>query len=129
MVQIDILSGSKAGNQIVARRFPFRVGRSSRATLALADGGVWENHFELSVRPADGIVLTSALEALTLVNGTPFQEARLRNGDLIEAGSVKLRFNLSPTSQRGLAFREAATWTALALLCLGQVALVYWLTT
>lgn len=127
MVQIDILSGSKAGSQVVARRFPFRVGRNAQATLALEDGGVWDYHFELSVRPADGIVLTSAPEALTLVNGTRFQEARLRNGDLIEAGSVKLRFNLSHTTQRGLAFCETATWTALALLCFGQVALIYWL--
>jgi predicted component of type VI protein secretion system len=127
VVQIDILSGSKAGSQVIARRFPFVVGRNTQATLALEDGGVWDNHFELSMRPADGIVLTSAPEALTLVNGTRFQEARLRNGDLIEAGSVKLRFNLSPTSQRGLAFRETATWTALALLCFGQVALIYWL--
>lgn len=127
MVQLDILSGNKAGSQMIARRFPFRVGRNAQATLTLEDGGVWDNHFELSARPVDGIVLTSAAEALTLVNGTPFQEARLRNGDLIEAGSVKLRFSLSPTSQRGLAFRENATWTALTLLCLGQVALIYWL--
>ncbi len=127
MVQLDILSGSKAGNQIIARRFPFRVGRNAQATLVLEDGGVWDDHFELSVRPADGVVLSSAPEALTLVNGTRFQEARLRNGDLIEAGSVKLRFNLSPTQQRGLALRETATWTALALLCFGQVALIYWL--
>lgn len=127
MVQIDILSGTKAGNQTIARRFPFRVGRNVQSALVLEDGGVWDHHFELSVRPADGIVLTSAPEALTLVNGTHFQEARLRNGDLIEAGSVKLRFNLSHTSQRGLAFRETATWAALALLCIGQVALIYWL--
>ncbi len=127
MVQIDILSGSKAGNQIIARRFPFLIGRDAQAALVLADRGVWDKHFELSLRTADGVVLTSAPEALTLVNGTRFQEARLRNGDLIEAGSVRLRFNLSPTSQRSLAPRETATWAALTLLCLGQVALIYWL--
>lgn len=127
MVQIDILSGKKAGSQVVARHFPFRVGRNSQSTLVLDDGGVWDDHFELSVRPVDGIVLTSATEALTLVNGTRFQEARLRGGDIIEAGSVRLRFNLSPTRQRSLALREMATWTALALLCFGQIALIYWL--
>lgn len=127
MVQLDILSGRKAGSQVVARRFPFRAGRNGQSTLVLEDGGVWDDHFELSVRPADGVVLTSAPEALTLVNGTRFQEARLRNGDLIEAGSVKLRFSISSPEQSGLALRESATWTALALLCLGQVALIYWL--
>lgn len=128
MVQLDILSGSKAGTQIVARRFPFRVGRSASAALMLEDGGVWEHHFELAVRTNDGVVLTSSKESLTLVNGTRYQEARLRNGDCIEAGSVRIRFNLSPNRQRGLAVRETVTWFSLAALYVGQVALIYWLT-
>jgi hypothetical protein len=37
------------------------------------------------------------------------------------------RFSLSPTRQDSLRFREAATWTALGALCLGQVWLIYWL--
>ncbi len=128
MVQLDILSGKKAGSQVVARRFPFQVGRAAGAALVLEEGGVWDQHFELSVRANDGVVLTSSKDSLTLVNGTRYQEARLRSGDLIEAGSVKLRFHLSPNQQRGLVVRESLTWLSLAILCLGQVALIYWLT-
>lgn len=128
MVQLDILSGKKAGSQVVARRFPFRVGRGAGAALVLEDGGVWEHHFELAVRANEGVVLTSSTESLTLVNGTRYQEARLRNGDLIEAGGVRMRFHLSPNQQRGLVVRETLTWISLAALCLGQVALIYWLT-
>jgi len=62
------------------------------------------------------------------VNGQRVQEAVLRNGDLIEAGSVKMRFGLSPAPQHSLRLREGLTWFALAVLCLGQVALIYWLT-
>lgn len=128
MVQLDILSGKKAGNQWVARRFPFRVGRRAQSTLALDDPGVWETHAEISIRPDEGLVLTSSSEAVTLLNGERIQQAILRNGDLIDVGSVKMRFSLSATQQSGLRFRETAIWVGLAMICLGQVALIYWLT-
>ena len=38
-----------------------------------------------------------------------------------------MRFGLSATRQRSLRLREALTWLALAGLCFGQVALIYWL--
>lgn len=127
MVQLHILSGKKAGSPWVARRFPFGIGRSSRSTLSLDDPGVWDDHAEISVRPEEGVVLKSSVEASTLLNGERIQQAILRNGDLIEIGSVKLRFNLSATQQSGLRVREVMTWVALAMICLGQVALIYWL--
>jgi hypothetical protein len=69
-----------------------------------------------------------ASEAFVAVNGQRLEQPLvLRNGDVIELGAVKLRFGLSPTRQRSLRFREAVTWIALAALCLGQVALIYWL--
>jgi len=38
-----------------------------------------------------------------------------------------MQFGLSPTRHRSLRLREVLTWIAFALLCLGQVALIYWL--
>ena len=73
------------------------------------------------------MVLKSSVEASTLLNGDRIQQAILRNGDLIEIGSVKMRFSLSATQQSGLRVREVTTWIALAMICLGQVALIYWL--
>ncbi len=128
MLQLDILSGKKAGTQLVARHFPFRLGRSPQSELVLDDHGVWDQHAEFGMHPGEGIVLSAAPQAFIAVNGQKTQQVCLRNGDLIEAGSVTLRFSLSPTTQRGLRLRETATWLALAALCLGQVALIYWLT-
>jgi len=51
----------------------------------------------------------------------------LRNGDLIEAGSLKLQFWLTETRQKRMQVREWLTWIAIGAVCLGQVALVYWL--
>lgn len=127
MVQLDILSGKQAGTQWVARRFPFYLGRSPQAALVLEEPGVWDRHAEFSLRHGEGVMVSAATDASIIVNGQPVRQAVLRNGDLLEAGSVKLRFGLGPTRQHSLHLREAMTWLALAALCLGQVALIYWL--
>jgi hypothetical protein len=124
---LDILSGTKAGTQWVARRVPFCVGRSAQAALVLDDDGVWDRHLEIDLRADQGAVLTASAEALTLVNGLRVHQTVLRNGDLIELGAARLRFGLSPTRQRSLRLRETLTWVALVTLCLAQVALIYWL--
>ena len=128
MLQLDILSGSKAGHRTVVRQFPFSVGRSARSHLRLEDAGIWDNHLEFSIRPDEGFVLNAAPETATLLNSERIQSAVLRNGDIIDAGSIKIRFGMSPTRQSTLKVRETATWIALAVLCFAQVALIYWLT-
>jgi hypothetical protein len=128
VVQLNILTGKKAGTEWVARRFPFTVGRSSQDALSLDDEGVWDLHLKFDLLRHKGAVLEMASEAFVAVNGQRLEQPLvLRNGDVIELGAVKLRFGLSPTRQRSLRFREAVTWIALAALCLGQVALIYWL--
>ena len=125
MVQIQVVSGRKAGGSWVARRFPIRIGRSAASDLQLEEGGVWDQHIQLQCDPGRGVILQTQPQALTTVNGQPVQEAVLRNGDTIELGSAKLRFGLSATRQRGLRFREGLTWASIAAVSMGQVALVY----
>lgn len=127
MVELKILNGKKAGTEWLARRFPFRVGRESSADLHLEDDGVWDRHFEIHLQSAERFILASQPEAFTSINGEIVQEAVLRNGDLVEAGGLQIRFGLSPTLQRSFRFREFVTWLGLAGLCLGQVVLIYWL--
>ncbi len=127
MVQLQILSGKKAGTPWGARRFPVRIGRSASADLQLEDDGVWDQHLQINFNPSDGFVLSAESEALTRVNGQPVQQTVLRNGDAIEIGATKLQFWLSQTRQTGLRFREWLTWAGVAAICLGQIALIYWL--
>ena len=112
---------------MVVRQFPFSVGRSAQSHLRLEDAGVWDRHLEFSIRTDEGFVLTTSPETSTLLNSERIQSAVLRNGDIIDAGSVKMRFGMSPTRQSTLKVREVATWIALAALCFAQVALIYWL--
>ena len=127
MVQLTILNGKKAGTEWSARRFPVRIGRSSACDLCLEEDGIWDQHLDLSLDPAQGVILSVRPDAFAMVNSRAIQQTALRNGDLIGIGALQMRFALSPTRHRGLRIREALTWVALGVLCLGQVALIYWL--
>ena len=128
MVQFKILSGKKAGFLWDARRFPVRIGRAPNANLQVEEAGVWDEHVKVNI-DADGFILETQGSALASINGQPVQRAALRNGDTIEMGSVKLQFWLSEARQRGQGFREVFVWSLVVLVCLAQIALVYWLIT
>ena len=126
MIQLDVLSGKKAGSRTVVRRFPFRVGRAPGSHLQLDDDGVWDQHFALELQ-SGGFNLAVAPNALVAVNGGPFQNQTLRNGDIITIGSAKLQFWLAAARQRGLRFRELFVWTLIITVTAAQIALIYWL--
>lgn len=126
MVQLKILSGRQAGVSHVTRQFPLTIGRAAAAHLRLADSGVWDRHLEIAFA-SDGFRLRLCDGALATLNGEPFQEAVLRNGDRIVLGSVALQFWLAEVGQRNFAVRERLTWLALALLAATQLLLIGWL--
>ena len=127
MLQLQILSGKSAGVVWDARRLPVRVGRASGNDLRLEEDGVWNEHFQVALDPAEGLVLSVHPGALVTVNQAPASTTRLRNGDLITAGSAQLCFRLSETRQRGLRLREWFVWTLVLGVVLGEAALIGWL--
>ncbi len=127
MIQLNILSGKKAGTRMVARHFPFRIGRATGNELQLEDDGVWDRHLTIELNPQSGFSVVTASEALTTVNGVPVQNIVLRNGDAITAGSVNIQFWLAAARQGSLRLRENFVWFLLALVTFGQFILLYWL--
>lgn len=127
MVQLQILSGKQAGATFVARHFPVRIGRAAASDLRSEEAGVWERHLEILFHPGDGFKLRAASDALVQVNSQPAQEVLLRNGDVVEAGSLKLQFWLGETRQPSLHWREGLTWVGIGAITLGQIGLIYWL--
>ena len=127
MVQLDILSGKKAGTSIVARRFPFHIGRAAEDNLRLEEAGVWDGHLQLGLKMPEGFLITVHERALAAANGEPFKQRIVRNGDVIEIGSTRIQFALSPTQQRSFRTRELLTWVALIGLIGFQGYLIYWL--
>lgn len=125
MIQLQVLTGSKAGQEFQARRFPVCIGRSAQCEFSLEEPGVWDRHLILQLRFPEGFEATVVKEALATVNDEPFQTKRLRNGDVLGLGSLKIAFALSPTRSRSLRLREWLTWLAFAVLFAGQLALIY----
>jgi pSer/pThr/pTyr-binding forkhead associated (FHA) protein len=124
VIQLTILTGAQAGRSSVARHFPVEIGRSPGADFRLEGEGVWDRHAGLDFLPGQGFVLATRPGALVSVNGERVEQVRLRSGDLIECGSVKLRFWLAPLEQRSLRLREALVWLALGALCAFQLGLI-----
>jgi pSer/pThr/pTyr-binding forkhead associated (FHA) protein len=128
MIQLQVLTGKQAGTRWEARRFPVRLGRGASSDLRLQEDGVWDRHCELNFDATEGILLAAQPDALLTVNREPAASPqRLHNGDSIELGSVRLRFWLGDPVLRGSRIRESFVWTLIVAICLGQVALVYWL--
>jgi hypothetical protein len=127
MIQLNILSGKKAGTRTMARYFPFHIGRAAGNELQLEDAGVWDRHLTIELNPQSGFSVVTAPEALTTVNGVPIQNTVLRNGDAITAGSVNIQFWLAAARQGSLRLRENFVWFLLALVTFGQFILLYWL--
>jgi pSer/pThr/pTyr-binding forkhead associated (FHA) protein len=125
VVQLDILSGKKAGASFVARRFPFQIGRAAGAGLVLEDSGVFDRHATLTVHRRESIALTIEEGALASLNGDPIQTAALKNGDVIQLGAAKVRFTIAAARQRSQGWREVATWIGLGLICMAQVGIIY----
>lgn len=127
MFQLQILSGKQAGVLWDARRFPVTIGRAAGSNLQLEEEGVWDKHFRVELSQDNGFTLVVHPGAIVSVNQTLTEKVRLRNGDIITAGSVRLGFRVSATKQRGLKLREAFVWLLMAGITLGQAALICWL--
>ena len=127
MIQLNILTGNKAGTPWTTRRFPVKVGRSARNDLQVEEDGVWDQHLQITLDPAEGFTMETQAGALSSVNGQPVQGTVLRNGDIIEIGSAKMQFWMGEARQRGLYLREALSWAIVAAVSIGQLALIYWL--
>ena len=125
MVQLRILSGSMADDLQVVRRFPFYVGRATDNDLCLNADGIWNYHFMLEFKPAEGFILQTFDEAYATVNDAPQKSTRLRNGDLISFGSAKIQFWLAAPRQRGLRSRELFVWLLLVVITGFQALLIY----
>lgn len=124
MVQLRVLNGSRAGTAHTARRFPCTLGRASGDDLQLVEAGVWENHLQLDLRVPDGFRLSRLGQGRASVNGAEFDELRLRNGDVIELGAVKVQFWLAEVRQSDNRVRETLVWLGLIALVVLEGALI-----
>jgi pSer/pThr/pTyr-binding forkhead associated (FHA) protein len=125
MIQLHVLSGRLAGDNICVRQFPFHIGRAPGNDLMLDEAGVWDRHLALTFHKGEGFTLTTEGGAFAAVNEEPQSAARLRNGDIISFGPAKIQFWLAAPQQRGLRLRELCVWLLLAGVTALQMFLLY----
>ena len=125
VIQLTVLSGARTGQTSTAPEFPFQIGRSPSSHLVLDSPGVWDRHAAIEFQPGEGFFIGPHSGALVSVNGGRVASSRLHNGDLIECGSVKMRFWLAPLPQGSLRPREVLTWVGLAALLALQLTIIY----
>ena len=129
MIRIQILSGKQAGQFVLARRFPFRVGRASTADLQSTEPGVWDEHFQIDYQAGESFRLIPAGNTRTLLNGRTIESPEhLVSGAEITAGSLRVRFGLTDPQTRGLLVREAMSWVLLTVVVVLECWLVVRLT-
>src|SRR5688572_4170213 len=127
MIQLHVLSGKMAGTRWVARRFPVRIGRAAANDFQLEEPGIWDEHLRLQFDRDAGFTLTACPGALVTINHKPVESARLRNGDSLEIGGVRMEFSLAEPRQRRLRISEGFVWTMVIAVAVAQVALIWWL--
>lgn len=88
---------------------------------------MWEGHASIALTPSGFFDLIARPEAMVYVDGVRVTETRIKEGDIIDLGAVKLVFHLASAKQRGLALREWILWAVLFALALGQLILMFWL--
>jgi pSer/pThr/pTyr-binding forkhead associated (FHA) protein len=124
MLQFNVLAGARVGKVWVAEVYPVQIGRAASAGLRLEESGVWDKHAEVSFDASEGFILTGHEGAITSVNGKPVQQVRLRNGDIVEMGSVKLQCWLAEVKRRDPVWRERLLWLSLIVLTIAQLILI-----
>ena len=122
MVELRKLEATRSIDYLVDP-VPFSIGRRG-ANLELEQPGVWDRHFVVD-RAGDGMfVAIPQPEALLTRAGLVLTETTpLRNGDILEAGSVRLQFRLRSARQRSLSALENLTWLGLGALVVVQIGL------
>ncbi len=125
MVQLSVISGRMAGDNIIVRHFPFNIGRSPGNHFCLEDEGVWSQHLILDFKKNEGFTLQTLSGAFASINDQPQTSTRLRNGDIISFGSAKMQFWLAPVRQKSLSLRELSVWLLLAAITFAQVILIF----
>ena len=127
-VRLERLDGDFSGQQIEACNFPFKIGRDKNCHHRIESKGVWPCHLILRKAGENGIIVHCEAEASLFVNSRGVSKSvRLRNGDLLEFGSVILRFWIAPITQLGQRTIERKIWIGLGVLFLGQVTIIAWL--
>jgi pSer/pThr/pTyr-binding forkhead associated (FHA) protein len=92
---LTILEGKEAGKRILLKNLSvFEAGRSQGNHVCLKDESVAMSHFRLYRSGQDYSIYDLGSKKGTLVNDEPVEKVALNAGDVIQAGDLKMTFDL-----------------------------------
>lgn len=92
MVELTVLNGSEPGRLLRLNRFPTRVGRRCEGEGLLVGPGIWDHHFDVVREESGRFGLVVAKGARVAMEGEFIERSTLKNGGILEAGGLRLRF-------------------------------------
>jgi len=121
MIELIVLNDPPPGRRFQLGAAPIRLGRRRGLEVVLIDPGVWDDHAEISATPEGWFRVRAAGQAHLSVNDHPVTEHRLRTGDVLGIGSVKVQFELRRPLQVSLGLRETAVWILIAAVVVAAI--------
>jgi pSer/pThr/pTyr-binding forkhead associated (FHA) protein len=92
---LTIIEGSDQGKRILLKNLSvFEAGRSQGNHICLKDESVAMSHFRIYRNGQDYSVYDLGTKRGTLVNGEPVEKVALNPGDVVQAGDLKILFDL-----------------------------------
>ena len=98
--RLHVIEGSLAGKEFELSRTPIAIGRTVENDVQLDDGTVSRYHCKLFLEGDSWKLLDNRSAHGVKVNGEPYATCRVRPGDTLEIGHLKLRF-LAPEQAVG----------------------------
>ncbi len=129
MFCLTVVEGVEKGRRFDIASFPFVIGKNANAELTLTDAGVWPDHIALELPEGKGPQVSRLGEGTLSLNSEPTESAPLRNGDLMSIGATLLRFGVAPPERKSLLVHNMASWIAVGLIVLLELALILLLKT
>lgn len=126
MVELTVLNGSEPGRLLRLNRFPTRVGRRCEGEGLLVGPGIWDHHFDVVREESGRFGLVVAKGARVAMEGEFIERSTLKNGGILEAGGLRLRFSVGVSTQRPLKLRERVVWMGAGILLLLEAWMIVW---
>ncbi len=126
MVELTVLNGSEPGRLLRLNRFPTRVGRRCEGEGLLVGPGIWDHHFDVVREESGRFGLVVAKGARVAMDGEFIERSTLKNGGILEAGGLRLRFSLGVSTQRPLGLREGVVWMGAGILLVLEAWMIVW---
>jgi hypothetical protein len=124
---LGVQAPGQADQTVAMDRMPFVVGRGLGSSLSVEAPGVWERHLTFDLVRGEGLVVSVGPGAVAYVEGRTFDRHRVRNGDEMKAGTLRIRVSVGPPRRKRMTMGDWMVWGMLVGVFAVQMVVVWWM--